>query len=234
MSIRRWISGVFKTNILEADEVDVQDTSSDPTEDGEITRNGADVKVRSGGTVYDIGTIGVSGVDVSEDGSVVVSDADDINFEAGMAVADKGSGEAIIQHDFQNVFANDDVGYAEAGDESVVGMTPVTIGSTQDPGSSDTIDIYRATLLDPKGVGLPSDVEMEIGVADDGFTSLDTIISGGTGQATGRPRNPVTSTVFSVDIEGPAVVAVTNDAEVDPIEVYASFEGVIIPGSGGE
>ncbi len=63
MSIRKWLGGIIRpdgveTEEVESEKVSIPDTSSDPTSNGEITRNGPDIKVHSGDGVLSVSNIG--------------------------------------------------------------------------------------------------------------------------------------------------------------------------------
>lgn len=54
---------------LPAEEVSVEDTSQDPTANGEVRRNGADLKAYTGGGVKNLSNIGTGGDEWTEDGN---------------------------------------------------------------------------------------------------------------------------------------------------------------------
>lgn len=66
MSLRNWLSGTIRPDKVEADGIEsdkqqVNDTSSDPNSNGEVTRNGSDIKFYSGGSVVSASDIGSGG-----------------------------------------------------------------------------------------------------------------------------------------------------------------------------
>jgi hypothetical protein len=76
MSIRKWLGGIIRpdgveTEEVESEKVSIPDTSSDPTSNGEITRNGSDIKVHSGDSVLSASNIGSgSGSPGGSDGQI--------------------------------------------------------------------------------------------------------------------------------------------------------------------
>lgn len=83
---------------VNAGSVSTADTATDPSANGEMRRNGSDVKVYSGDGVRNLTNIGSGGggdVSVSDDGTQVVSAASDLNF-AGISVGDDGDGTVTI------------------------------------------------------------------------------------------------------------------------------------------
>ena len=73
------------------------DVAADPTTNGEVQRNGTDIKAYSGGAVRNLSNIGSGGgdVSVSDDGTQVVSAASDLNF-VGISVTDDGDSTVTI------------------------------------------------------------------------------------------------------------------------------------------
>jgi len=77
------------------------DQNADPSSNGEVQRNGSDVLVYSGGSVRNLSNIGSgSGTDtrtnVSDDGTEVIQNTEDINFGTGLAASDDGDGSATV------------------------------------------------------------------------------------------------------------------------------------------
>ena len=74
--------------------VDLLDQAADPTDNGDIQLNGTDIKAYSGGSVKNLSDIS-PGVDVEDDGTVVVSDSTAINF-VNDNVTDDGDGTVTV------------------------------------------------------------------------------------------------------------------------------------------
>jgi len=78
----------------------LDDQAANPSSNGEIQRNGTDVKVFSGGGVRNMSNIGSGGTDtrtdVSDDGTQVVGDTEDIDFGSVLDVTDDGDGSATV------------------------------------------------------------------------------------------------------------------------------------------
>jgi len=78
----------------------LDDQAADPSSNGEIQRNGTDVKVYSGGAIRNMSNIGSGGTDtrtdVSDGGTQVVGDTEDINFGSVLDVTDDGDDSASV------------------------------------------------------------------------------------------------------------------------------------------
>jgi len=80
--------------------VTLADQSADPSANGELQRNGSDVKVYSGGAVRNLSNVGSGGTDtrtnVSDDDTTVVQDTEDINAGTGLDASADGDGTVTI------------------------------------------------------------------------------------------------------------------------------------------
>jgi hypothetical protein len=78
--------------------LDFDDQTADPASNGEMQRNGSDVKVYSGGAIRNLSNIGSGGggVDVEDDTTLVVSGSTAINFGTGLDVTDDGDTTATV------------------------------------------------------------------------------------------------------------------------------------------
>ena len=89
--------GTATLDILNVDVENLADTATDPSSNGEFRRNGADVKVQTGGTVKNLSDIEAdTRINVSDDGTEVVSEPTDVNFGDNVSVTDDGDGTVTV------------------------------------------------------------------------------------------------------------------------------------------
>ena len=89
--------GTATLDILNVDVENLADTATDPSSNGEFRRNGTDVKVQTGGTVKNLSDIEAdTRINVSDDGTEVVSEPTDVNFADNVSVTDDGDGTVTI------------------------------------------------------------------------------------------------------------------------------------------
>ena len=91
--------GTATLDILNVDVENLADSATDPSSNGEFRRNGTDVKVQTGGTVKNLSDIEPNTdtrINVSDDGTEVVSEPTDVNFGDNVSVTDDGDGTVTI------------------------------------------------------------------------------------------------------------------------------------------
>jgi|GEM_PF-3351978 len=114
------------------------DQAADPSANGEVQRNGSDVKVYSGGAVRNLSNIGSGGTDtrtdVSDDGTQVVGDVSDINFGPGVTVIDDGDGSVTVQSDHADAMYAE--GYLSSNVSGVTSGSMTNIVDTIKDGAS--------------------------------------------------------------------------------------------------
>lgn len=119
---------------LFANYAEVQDTTTDPVDNGEIRRNGADVKIHSGGSVVNLSSISSSGA-LSDSGSDTTDGGDIYQLPATEDAIDLQSGGEI-----QNAEAINGGGPISEGDNTERQIWIISNGAS-DPAGANTGDL---------------------------------------------------------------------------------------------
>ena len=111
---------------LSADQADVADTATDPSADGELRRNGSDVKVHSGGAVQNLSDVGSGGptTTIDDTNSPYLTQDEDVIYcdaSSGAVTVQLASADATLANEIRvvNIDATNAVTVETEGSETI-------------------------------------------------------------------------------------------------------------------
>ena len=123
----RRVSAAVYFSSLDTERADIEDTSTDPSTNGEVRRNGSDVKVHSGGAVQSLSDIGSGGLETTTiddtDSPYLTQDEDVIycDTSAGAVTVQLASANATLANEIRvvNIDATNAVTVETEGSETI-------------------------------------------------------------------------------------------------------------------